>query len=648
MQRSHLRMADQLLGDRRISGESYEAALTYLKRYGGRIEEALLEVNALSEGDLLSYIASVYRTRYVTAEQLAKYDIDRGLLDRVARKVAERWIVVPVHFDGPSGILSIITADPHNVEMLDEVRIASGAKEVRPFVVRPAAAKAAFSKAYLGDAYAFSNIDRRAQEQMSILRDMYERNVVTEESISITLKGIGDRERTMSPDDFDSAQKTKKTTERVEANAALDDYIETLGVLVALIENGRADLRGHSARVARLVRKLGERIGIDSGEIHSLVIAALLHDLGKAGSYHLTPLNVAQYEGHRLAAEKACLLPGRLMERVRLPAPTVQALASMYERYDGKGLPGQRAGQDIPLGARILAIADSFADLTQNPRNPARRVLQPAEACEFLACLRGTLFDPNLFDLFRSTISDQDPRSHLLFDRSSALLIDSDPEETTVLELRLLEQGVDVKIARSAEQALDLLPSEGFDVVVSELDLPQGDGFWLLEEARQQPWGRDVPWVFLTKRQGRAEAQRAFSLGVMDYIVKPAVAELVVAKLKQALDRKQSAPVGRGVSGSLAEMSLPDLVQMLWHGRKTGMLRLRRGAESGELHFADGRIVNAAWGSRRGEEAFFGMLTLESGEFVLDPNFRPSAVHINASPEALLLEGMRRLDERRR
>ena len=52
------------------------------------------------------------------------------------------------------------------------------------------------------------------------------------------------------------------------------------------------------------------------------------------------------------------------------------------------------------------------------------------------------------------------------------------------------------------------------------------------------------------------------------------------------------------------------------------------------------------WGNLRGEEAFYAMLAISQGEFALDPNFRPSEVLIRESPESLLLEGMRRLDER--
>ncbi len=63
------------------------------------------------------------------------------------------------------------------------------------------------------------------------------------------------------------------------------------------------------------------------------------------------------------------------------------------------------------------------------------------------------------------------------------------------------------------------------------------------------------------------------------------------------------------------------------------------------MHFVEGRVVNAMWGKLRGEEAFYAMLAISQGEFGLDPNFKPPEVVITESPESLLLEGMRRLDE---
>ena len=61
--------------------------------------------------------------------------------------------------------------------------------------------------------------------------------------------------------------------------------------------------------------------------------------------------------------------------------------------------------------------------------------------------------------------------------------------------------------------------------------------------------------------------------------------------------------------------------------------------------FFEGQIFNAMWGTQRGEEAFYTMLGLTEGTFALDPNFQADTQVIQASPEALLLEGMRRVDE---
>jgi len=234
--------------------------------------------------------------------------------------------------------------------------------------------------------------------------------------------------------------------------------------------------------------------------------------------------------------------------------------------------------------------------------------------------------------------------TRLLASRAQSLVVDTDPEETTVLELRMSEQGFAVKTARSAEQALKVLSEGETDLVVSEIDLGASDGLALLAEARTQPWGKDVAWVVYTRRQERAIAQKAFELGVLDYVTKPASADVLVAKLKALLDQRATRNT-RGVSGSLREMGLPDMVQVLFHGRKSGNLKIRSPEGAGAIHFVDGNVVDAAWRELRGEDAFYAMLKIGDGEFALDPSFRAAERVIHQSSEALLLEGMRRMDE---
>jgi response regulator RpfG family c-di-GMP phosphodiesterase len=642
MNPGNTRLLERLFADGLITAEAQEACLNLVARSGERVEEVILELKALEEPALLKYLAALHKTRFVSTEKLAKADIDRVTLDKVPKKLAERDTVFPVLYDAQTATLSVVTPDPDNAPALHDLQLASGVKEVRAFIGRPRAVKAAISKAYNGDIHAFAILDRDAHAQFSTMLNVFERNLVSDESMVLAMaKEATQGERVLSDRDF-----TRKTGSNPGGGVDDESFQEALNVLITLIENARPDLRGHSSQVARLTKKIAERIGLPESTKGAYVCGSYVHDLGKMGAYHLTALNVAEYEGHKAQAEKQYKSPGRLLEAVRLPLEVTQTIEHMYERYDGKGFPDGASAKEIPLGARILAIADTYADLTQNPRNPFRKTLRPVQACEVLARYRGTVFDPNLVDLFKHTVTGEDLKARLLANRHRALIIDPDPEETTVLELRLLEQGFEVAQAHTIEHALKYLEKGEIELVIAELELGSGDGLALLAEVRKRPWGQKLPWVVVTGRSNRNDAQKAFDLGAADFLSKPVSADLLVAKLKQIIEREaRTAGGARGVSGSLLEMSLPDMVQVLWHGRKSGSLKIRSGTNSGEIHFVGGAIYNALWATLRGEEAFYAMLQLTEGDFSLDPNFTAPQQVIMDSPEALLLEGMRRMDE---
>jgi response regulator RpfG family c-di-GMP phosphodiesterase len=666
-------LADRLFADGRITKEQYDNAASHQRRTSCRIEDALVDTDALTEQELLKLLAAAYQVRFVSTEKLSKADIDRATLDKVPRKLAERLNVVPVLFDAANNALSVITADPHNIDALDQIQKGAGAREVKPLVARPAAIQAAIAKFYGGDHFSFTGLDAQRQGAIDIGGGLgspgFAPSIGGQDMGSpFSIGGMAAPPAAPAAPAFSlgGLPPVKPAEEKkglsLTPMALPEDvwstsqaFVETLNVLITLLENSREGLRGHSAQVARLMRKMGERIGIAGAELNAIIVAAYLHDLGKMGTYHLTALNVAQFEVPRAAAEKSYATPVRLMSSAKLVSATVNALEQMYERYDGSGFPRQAKAKEISLGARLLAITDSYSDLTENPGNPFGKKLTPARACDALGKYKGTIFDPHLVDLFSAAMAGDDIRARILANRHVALLVDPDPEETTVLELRMIEEGFEVRIARTLAQARDMLQKGDVELVVSEFDLAAesatpgetapGDGLALLVEARRAPWGAELPWLVLTRRQARDDARQCFELGAIDYVIKPAVTDVLVAKLKKAVEKRAPAARAGGVSGSLAEMSLPDLVQILWHGRKSGALRLRRGAEAGEVHFAEGMVVNAMWGKLRGEDAFYSMLRISDGEFAFDPNYKAEEVVIQASPESLLLEGMRRLDE---
>jgi response regulator RpfG family c-di-GMP phosphodiesterase len=663
---SSVRLTEQLVTEGLVPAERVAEVAALVGR-GAREEDALVESGAIEEGELLRWLARRLQTRFVATSKLARVSIDRPLLELIPRKLAEQLQVFPVVYEAASQTLSVVAATPQDPSLARTISQVAKVLDVRVYVARPAAVKAAIQKHYGGDLYAFAHTDNQGKAQYLNLLSLYDHNTVDPDNLgpvfppadarAAAAQGVSGSGAGLvldpGPTENSSGRiRVPPTTPQpaapqpspVGAAAAPGSLLEMATVLVSLLENSRGELRGHSATVARLLRKLAERMRLADDVQHALSIAALLHDVGKAATYHLTALNVAVFESHRTVAQKVFLTPIKLFDAVPLDPVTVDALQGMYERVDGQGFPEGLMGKDIPLAARLLSLADTYADLTQNARNPYRRTLTPAEACEVLDQQRDTVFDRNLVDLLRQTVTGEDLRARILSERTSVLLIDPDPEETTVLELRLLEDGFEVLVARGVDEALATLSKHNVEVCISETELDTVTGFELLSRVRAGSLAASVPWVFLTRDTRREAIARGYELGASDYVLKPASAEVLVAKVRQLLAQR-SARQPRAVAGSLAELGFADVVQVLAQGRKSGVLRIQHGAETGEVHFVEGAIVHAAWGTHSGEAAFYQMVRLQAGEFALDPSARSVQRTITASAEMLLIEGMRLLDE---
>jgi HD-GYP domain-containing protein (c-di-GMP phosphodiesterase class II) len=167
---------------------------------------------------------------------------------------------------------------------------------------------------------------------------------------------------------------------------------------VAHYHRGTAD---HSARVARLARLTGERFGLEDDELEALSWAGILHDVGKLAVREEVlakdgPLTEQEWvEVRRHPAVGSDLL---LLMSARL-APIAASVRAHHERWDGTGYPDALAGDDIPLGGRILAVADVFDSITH--RRPYRtEVFSEAEAVAFLDAGAGHHFDPAVVERF--------------------------------------------------------------------------------------------------------------------------------------------------------------------------------------------------------------------------------------------------------
>ena len=700
-----------------ITENELHAALQIARRRCLFVEEVLLQMECITEADMLKYQSAWYKTQFVSTQKLSSAPIDKTLLRILPHKVAEKLLVFPVMFSAKNQLLTVLIPQPDDLDLIEQVRFATRVHQVKALVARPGAIKAAIQKHYQGLAQAFEQIvqpthGRGSLKEQESLMAQYDQQIVRASALSVppaakprkgepsmrdvilrsggkskfvtTLQpeipremrskpvpprssrapaGVEEPEE-LEPDELkpepEPEEEPRPRTWEVRGSNRVSksprsvtfrDYLETLNVLVALHENGRGELRGHSVQVARITRRICERLGLSPGESDGIIIAAYLHDIGKATSHHLTALNVAEYQAHQVQAQKSYLTPLRMFESVRLPSSSTGSLTHLYERFDGSGFPDRLTGTEIDLGSRIIAIAETYSDLISHEINPFRKKLSSHEACEVLANYRETIFDPSLVDIFRLVVLGEDLRAKLLAGSRRALLCDPDTVETTVLELRMIEQGFDVTIARNSTDALEHLKTSEIDVVISEVDIKPLDGFKLLQKM-QSGKTAGIPFIFLSKQTNSEIVQKGFELGASDFISKPASADVVALKIRQVLDSARpkgtAAATVRGVSGSLEEMGLPDVVQILFHSRKSGRLSVVSGEKKGEIQFSEGWIFDAVYADQRGEEAFYEMLNLSTGHFELDPNFRPTEQLIQASPESLLLEGMRRMDEANR
>jgi response regulator RpfG family c-di-GMP phosphodiesterase len=705
MKVSSMKAADVLLRAQLLTNDQYEGIKRLAGAMGERAEEVIVTNSIMTEAELLKTLSGIYKTKFASSQMLAKAEVPKATLEMIPRKVCETFSVFPVLFDAQTNVLSVVATDPDDAALFQE-QLVSGAREVRAFFARPAAVAACIQKHFAKDARAFDRFDRErmtnhianqggagvalgsrivaahpgerstqvsqdahragaaggAQAAIQASRALFleappapvaapqaalpaVRPAPVQQPVASSVLALDSPFGTAPPAAAVPAVGTVAPFAAAQPGYTLSAITDVVNVFVSLLENSRADLRGHSSHVARLVKRLCERLNLPDAETDAIVLAAQIHDLAKMGQFHLTALNVAEYDGHKSGAEKVVDTPIRLLESIKLPQTTRDAVKQMYERWNGGGFPQGLSGKEISLGARILALADVYADLTQNPRNPYRKQLESGDACAVLAKHRERIFDPHLVDLFRNAVMGEDMKAKLLASRRRVLIIDPDPEESTVLELRMIEQGFEVKTARSMESAKTILSTGTIELVVSEITLPDGNGLQLLAEARMKPWGKDLPWVMHTEIQNREEAQKAFELGVIDFVSKPAPTDVLVAKLKALTGNTKKQEGARGVSGSLKEMTLPDIVQVLFHGRKTGKLTIRNGQEQGEVHFLDGAVADAIFKKHRGPEAFYAMVKLTDGDFALDPSFTPPKRVIEESSEGLLLEGLRRLDE---
>lgn len=198
-------------------------------------------------------------------------------------------------------------------------------------------------------------------------------------------------------------------TSHVKSMLALRD-IEAIEALAAAIDSRDAHAKGHSHAVMELSVSMGEKLGMQDEEIDSLRSAALLHDLGKIGTPEevlgkttpLSPEERAQIENH-------AGFGSLILKQVQQMGSILPGVKHHHERFDGNGYPSGLSGHNIPLLARIIAIADAYDAMTSE--RSYHKPLSHSEAIDEIKRGAGSQFDPELVDAFIQSIQDKENKA---------------------------------------------------------------------------------------------------------------------------------------------------------------------------------------------------------------------------------------------
>jgi diguanylate cyclase (GGDEF)-like protein/putative nucleotidyltransferase with HDIG domain len=244
-------------------------------------------------------------------------------------------------------------------------------------------------------------------------------------------------------------ERLEKDKLHVEEIAGL--HLRTIEALALAIEAKDTTTADHLHRVRVYATEIGREIGLSQKELDALQAAALLHDIGKLA----VPEHIISKPG-RLTPEEFekmkihPLVGAEILEEVKFPYPVVPIVRAHHEKWDGSGYPFGLAGEEIPIGSRILSVVDCLDALASDRQY--RRALPLDQAMEIVNSESGKSFDPVIVDIMR--------RRYVELERMAA---------ASGAEKEKIKLSMDVKIERG------IAPATGFAESAEEMVPPGAD-----------------------------------------------------------------------------------------------------------------------------------------------------------------------------
>ncbi len=323
-------------------------------------------------------------------------------------------------------------------------------------------------------------------------------------------------------------QQLAKQTENVHQK-----FLGAMSVMSFALEAKDRYTAGHSRRVADISLAIGKRLGLSAEELDDLCWGSLLHDLAKIAvdgliinkKGGLTPQEYEHIMTHPVVG--ACMAQS-LVSRKRI----IEIIQYHHARYDGKGFKQKLAGEEIPLLARVVSLADAYDAMTST--RPYRAAIPRDEAISIVRNEVGRQFDPHIVQIFL-----QIPEAELLPARKKILVADDD-EGIRVLVRSILGNSYCVIEAPDGGQAVEAVRLHKPALILLDILMPVKDGYQACYEIKSAKDTKNIPVIMLTAVDGNLDRKLASDLGASAYITKPFSPQELVETVRQFCPEEQT------------------------------------------------------------------------------------------------------------
>jgi HD-GYP domain-containing protein (c-di-GMP phosphodiesterase class II)/DNA-binding response OmpR family regulator len=414
-------------------------------------------------------------------------------------------------------------------------------------------------------------------------------------------------------------------------------------LLVGLLEYRDPFFRGGTSLTRLLTAAISRELGLSEEATNDIALGAVLRDLGQIPLKGLIdrPGSELGADGRR-KMERHVETALELLEGVTLGDATRDTIRHHHERWDGAGYPSALAGDAIPLGARIVAVADSFAAMiAARPHRLPKRV--PA-ALEDIRSGSGKQYDPSVVDALVRVLSSTSWRGLRFSLRHHVLVVDPDETRAMVQATKLCSNGYLAEAAFTLDVARERLERTRIVGLVISADLPAPDTAALLREVRDAERLGMIPVVMTDT--GVSERVSLLQGGADVCLARGATFEELKATLEAFLRREgKPLPAGgvkaeswAGLQGDIEDFPLGWLLQVLNYDSRSAAVFLTCGDDEGAIYLDRGNPRHAQTKDLAGEDAFRAMLKWPAGTFSVDPDATTTEQSIRASLMNLLLE----------